>query len=920
MPRRRDVLPIQSAPMTATDTESCLAANHQALVEASAIDPSVALERGYRTVTKRVDLERLGFSTRQARVPALLIPIRNVHGEIATYQIRSDVPRVKAGKSIKYETPSGAHMVLDVPSRCVRERWLEDPAVPLFITEGARKADAGVSKGLFTIALLGVWNWRGTNEHGGKLALPDWESIALNGREVYICFDSDVVTKRAVHSALARLKPFLEQRGSRVHVIYLPSASGGTKVGLDDFLAAGGGVDDLLALASDILRISEEQPRSEPFATTPDGSTIYFKVKGEDLVEERLANFTATIVETTVEDDGVEQTRYFKIEAVVAGQPRHVTVSAESFAGLNWVNEHLGPRAILSPGFGARDRMRAAIQALSCPPIPERRIYRHLGWIRHDDRDLYLHAAGAIGADGAVPEISVRLDPPLHRYKLPEPAEGLAAQDAVRASLGLLEGLASDRVLFPMFSLVWTTVIRPPRESVHLTGKTGERKTEIAALMQRHFGNEMDAANLPGSWSSTGNFLEGLAFLAKDALFTIDDFIPTGTGLDVQRTHGGAERVLRAQGNGSARGRLRSDGTPRPPRPPRGAILSTGEDVPAGHSLRARILVLDLEAGEMNLERLTACQEAADRYSQAMAVFLRWCAGRLCDLRAELDRQLPLMRDELLHQVPHGRTASAGAALLAGFSIFLRFAVAIGAIEIAKAQELEQRCRRAILEVLGRQADHQAASDPAQLFVELIAASLQSGEAHLVEHVTGGRPADEELARAGGWRRIDGESNDWRPHGPEIGRIDADEDAIYLVPTSAYRAMQKQSEGLPVRVGLSERVLWKRLREATLIVNCEPNRSTAKVRVGSRTLNLLHLSVSHLLGGTRTSRTTRTFGDEPGHGEADAEVRAIPNPAADRGEAGDVLEVLDSESLGEDPSNATARGPLVDPDGDWGVV
>ena len=63
------------------------------------------------------------------------------------------------------------------------------------VTEGVRKVDAIVSKGMTAIALLGVWNWRGTNQQGGKTALADWEAVALNGRPVYLCFDSDVMTK-----------------------------------------------------------------------------------------------------------------------------------------------------------------------------------------------------------------------------------------------------------------------------------------------------------------------------------------------------------------------------------------------------------------------------------------------------------------------------------------------------------------------------------------------------------------------------------------------------------------------------------------------------------------------------------------------------------------------------------------------------
>ena len=84
--------------------------------------------------------------------------------------------------------------------------------MPLFITEGIKKGDALVSRGLCAIALIGVWNWRGTNEHGGKTALPEWEYIALNDREVYIVFDSDVMLKQEVYAALVRLKAFLESR------------------------------------------------------------------------------------------------------------------------------------------------------------------------------------------------------------------------------------------------------------------------------------------------------------------------------------------------------------------------------------------------------------------------------------------------------------------------------------------------------------------------------------------------------------------------------------------------------------------------------------------------------------------------------------------------------------------------------------
>lgn len=180
------------------------------LIEESGISEEVADSRGYRTVDKKVELESLGFSKAQRNVPGMLIPIWGPNGEIVLYQYRPDEPRIKDGKPVKYETPSGSRMVFDVHP--FARELLGDPSVPLFITEGVKKGDALVSRGLCAVALLGVWNWRGRNANGGLTALPDWEYVALNDRRVHIVFDSDIMLKPEVYAAMLRLDKFLEGR------------------------------------------------------------------------------------------------------------------------------------------------------------------------------------------------------------------------------------------------------------------------------------------------------------------------------------------------------------------------------------------------------------------------------------------------------------------------------------------------------------------------------------------------------------------------------------------------------------------------------------------------------------------------------------------------------------------------------------
>jgi hypothetical protein len=161
-------------------------------------------------------------------------------------------------------------MVLDVHP--FAREMLGDPSVPLLITEGIKKGDALVSHGLCAVALLGVWNFRGKNEKGGKVALPEWEYVALNDRRVYIVFDSDVMLKPGVHQALARLKGFMESRAAEIAVIYLPPGTGGTKQGVDDFFVAGHGVEDLLSLATTELR---ELSIGDDGTDVPDSQSVF---------------------------------------------------------------------------------------------------------------------------------------------------------------------------------------------------------------------------------------------------------------------------------------------------------------------------------------------------------------------------------------------------------------------------------------------------------------------------------------------------------------------------------------------------------------------------------------------------------------------------------------------------------------------
>lgn len=93
-----------------------LSPDHARLIRESAISPEVAQARGYRSVWKKSELGAVGFANSQKITPTLLIPIRDVHGEIATYQHRPDAPPSKDGKTLK----AVARRLDDPPQRAAR--------------------------------------------------------------------------------------------------------------------------------------------------------------------------------------------------------------------------------------------------------------------------------------------------------------------------------------------------------------------------------------------------------------------------------------------------------------------------------------------------------------------------------------------------------------------------------------------------------------------------------------------------------------------------------------------------------------------------------------------------------------------------------------------------------------------------------
>jgi hypothetical protein len=251
-----------------------------------------------------------------------------------------------------------------------------------------------------------------------------------------------------------------------------------------------------------------------------------------------------------------------------------------------------------------------------------------------------------------------------------------------------------------------------------------------------------------------------------------------------------------------------------------------------GKSLKARLIIVEVERGSVDLNALTLAQEhaSAGHFALSMSGYIHFLAGRMEKLGETLQANQEEWRADIrAREVTHDRTPENLAGLLLGLDQFLAYAVAIEAISKAEAMDYFNQGYDALCLSSDSQASHQSEDDPVERFLQLVRSSVLTGNAHLLNPETGHEPDNAERY---GWREIEVGTGDnfrreWRSRGSSIGWVDETE--VYLDPDGVFAMVQKfgKDQGMPLPV--SQQTLWKRMRERGLLVR-EDTRETNKVR------------------------------------------------------------------------------------------
>jgi Domain of unknown function (DUF927) len=790
-------------------------------------------------------------------------------GKVIYRTVRIEPGRDGRPKSFAFQRPGprggwidglgkGADEVKKVPYRLKQLLDSAQDGRSLNIPEGEAKADLLVSLGLVAT----------TNPGGAQAWHQEW-GIYFKDRDIVHWQDNDesglkhrdAILKSVephARSFVSVLLPGLGEKGDVIdwmaHRLGLPNKKLVDWFNLPDELrrAAAGLKLELLEFVKKAkpiqLRATAEKPLPEPVFSSAayfvkNGCTFHDRSTERGRIFVQLANFVAWITEQITFEDGLEVKHTLKIQGKLAGgKPLpEVEVSLSEFKESTWPIEKWGVDAVVEAGRSAPDHLRAAIQNLS-KNAKRTRAFGHTGWRQEEGLWKFLHSGGAICADGF--DESVRVDLPSTHvdYRFPAPPSGRALVEAIQASLRLI-GLARAAVTFPVLCAVYRSLLGPANFSIWIEGQTQCGKTELATLAQQHMGSGWAADNLPGNWLSTGNAVEAARFIAKDVLYTIDDYVPVAGPLASQQK-ANLDRVIRGQANRSGRQRADKDGSLKAGRVPRGSTMSTGEDLPTRKSELARVVVVRMVKREFPLPNLTPFQKDAceGKYAAAMAGFIQWLAPKYTQILEGAKAELALHEKAFSSDGIHGREPRNLAELFRGFKWFIKFAVEKNAITAAEGEELENECLEGLLEAGRAKQKLVAAADPCEQSLELLNAAIRMGLAHLA-NTSGGAPLQ---AAMWGWRQ-DPRTSMWHEQGDRVGYWDEDANAVYLEPAAAFAVIQRLATENGQPIGEQQKTFWKRWKERGWIAESDKDRSTVRrTIVGRRNVNVIFVAAGLL--------------------------------------------------------------------------
>ena len=469
---------------------------------------------------------------------------------------------------------------------------------------------------------------------------------------------------------------------------------------------------------------------------------LYEEVTTKNKTEHvKLADFVPVLKAEVTYDDGTEPKKMFKVAAthrsgeVLSEQ----LVSADEMMSMKWMLQRWGKNGSAVPKQSILARISHAIMHPKSEPDQET-IYAQTGWKKIGGEYVFL-------MPNENSKYKVELHGKLSRYGF---TEKCSPDDLVFLSAMLEHCIAPERVMLPMLAVTFLSPLNhflkeagcEPKFVTALIGKTGSRKSTLAALFLSFFG-KFTASDLPMSFHDTANSILANSYYLKDVLTCIDDFHPAGRYQE-KEMRSIAQNISRYYGDRIGRGRLNCKAEEQVPKPPTGNAIITAEFSPEiSVSGTARFFEIELKDNEIDLKVLTEYQQLAEenKLSGVMMMYIDWIkktyltdeksfikklSGMFCKFRRQYTERL--LKRKI---ITHSRAPENLAHLRIGLVFLLKFLQSYNYLQQGEYEKITASFDEVLIDSCRRSAEQIAEEDPVTKFCVKLTGLLDSGKCYV---------------------------------------------------------------------------------------------------------------------------------------------------------------------------------------------
>lgn len=462
---------------------------------------------------------------------------------------------------------------------------------------------------------------------------------------------------------------------------------------------------------------------------------LYEMVQVKDqVVPMKLADFVPTLISEITRDDGTEQKKMFKVGAVHKSGIKlsEQIVSADEMQNMKWLLNRWGALGAAQPKQNVLSKICHAIM-LTKGEVKFETMYLQTGWKKINGEYVFLMPTQNS-------PFTVELQGKLKNYSFTEKG---SQEDLIYLSAMLENSFAPQCVMLPLLAVTFLCPLNhflksagcEPKFVTALIGKTGSRKSTLAALFLSFFG-KFSASDLPMSFHDTANSILSNIYYLKDVLTCIDDFHPSGM-FHEQEMKSIAQNISRYYGDRIGRARLNS-------KPPTGNAIITAEYTPEiSVSGSARYFNIELNENDVQLDDLSEYQQLANDgvLCGIMQSYIEWIKNVYLDDESAFVKTLEdvflkyrkFYLDRLCaNRIKfHNRTPDMLAHLKIGFAFLLVFLKSKNQINKSELDKFEKVFDEIVLKAVSANAEIIELENPTTKFCEKLKSLLDSGRCYV---------------------------------------------------------------------------------------------------------------------------------------------------------------------------------------------